>query len=234
MTAGIVYCSDGRLPANILRACQQTVLASGLPIVAVTLAPLPGFDHNIMLPLARGYLTLARQQLAGLEALPAAVDTVFMAEHDVLYPPEHFAFAPPNPDTYWYNGHVWKLRLADGHAVAYDCRQVSGLCADRELLLAHYRRRVAALEAGGSPFRIGFEPGCCSRKERLDRVPANTWHSAVPLVDIRHGGNLTTSRWSPSEFRNGIRSCPNWREGRHIPGWGDTDSLLTLLRESYA
>ena len=102
------------------------------------------FGDNIVLPLERGYLTMFKQILAGLEELKT--DVVFLCEHDVLYHPSHFLFTPPKKDVYYYNTNVWKVRYDDGHALHYDCKQTSGLCAYRELLVQHYRERVRKTE----------------------------------------------------------------------------------------
>jgi hypothetical protein len=158
-----------------------------------------------------------RQILAGLEALDT--DYVFFAEHDVLYHPSHFDFVPDECDRYYYNTNVWKLRVEDGHCLHYDCRQTSGLCADRELLIKHYRERVRRVEAEGFSRKMGFEPGTHKRAERVDDYGSDSWQSAYPNVDIRHGGNLTPSRWSKEQFRD-QRYTAGWIESDEIPGWG--------------
>jgi hypothetical protein len=146
---------------------------------------------------------------------------VFFCEHDVLYHPSHFDFDLPARDKVFYNEHVWKVSAADGRALHYRCAQTSGLCADRQLLLAHYRTRVALVEAHGFTRAMGFEPGTHGRAERVDDLTSETWMSPVPNVDIRHDANLTKSRWSKSEFRD-QRFTEGWTESDSIPGWGTT------------
>lgn len=82
---GIVYYTDNRLDPLIAQACQRQLdaAAGGRQIVSVSLQPL-AWAENIVLPLERGYLTMFRQILAGIEASRA--DVIFLAEHDVLYP----------------------------------------------------------------------------------------------------------------------------------------------------
>jgi hypothetical protein len=219
MTKGCIWYSDCRPPPEILRASQATVERSGLPIVACTLQPIDWAVQRIVLPLERGPLTMFRQILAALEVL--TTDIVFFCEHDVLYAREHFDFTPDRCDCYYYNQHVWKVRASDGHALHYRCNQTSGLCADRDLLLAHYRQRVALVEAIGFTRAMGFEPGTHNRPERVDNVGHRTWCSTVPNVDIRHDVNMTASRWSIDEFRN-QRFTEGWTEGDGVPGWGVT------------
>jgi hypothetical protein len=229
---GVVYYSDNRGDETILSACRAQLKRStnGHRIVAVTLAPLKDHcDRNIVLSAERGYLTMFRQILAGLEASDA--EYVFLAEHDVLYHPSHFDFVPPRDDTYYYNLNVWKVDAATGRALHYVTKQTSGLCASRKLLLAHYRKRVERVEREGFSRRMGFEPGTHGRPERVDDLTSEAWRSAMPNVDIRHGHNLTPSRWSQDEFRN-PRSCRGWVEADEVPGWGVTAGRMTeLLRE---
>jgi len=172
---------------------------------------------NIVLPLERGYLTLFKQILAGLEALDT--DYVFFAEHDILYHPSHFQFIPAESEKFYYNIAVWKVRMSDGHGLHYDCQQLSGLCANRELLLKHYRKRVELVEANGYSRSMGFEPGTHNRKERVDDYKAESWKSEYPNIDLRHENNLTKSRWTKAEFRN-QKYTEGWIENDKVPGWG--------------
>jgi hypothetical protein len=163
---GVVYYTDNRLDPAILTACQRQLkrCVNRSPIVAVSLQPVD-FECNIVLPFDRGYLSLFKQILAGLEALDT--EFVFMAEHDVLYDPSHFSFAPPRQDVYYYNLNCWKVRASDGHALHYIAKQTSQLCANRELLVAHYHERVRRTEEIYWQEReirlvvqhMGFEPG---------------------------------------------------------------------------
>ena len=172
-----------------------------------------------MLSAERGYLTMFRQILAGLEASDAEI--VFLAEHDVLYHPSHFDFVPPRDDTYYYDLNVWKVDAATGRALHYITKQTSGLCASRKLLLDHYRARVARVEREGFTRSMGFEPGTHRTPRGIDDNPSGEWYSAVPNIDVRHGHNLTPSRWRQDQFRN-PRSCRGWIEAGEVPGWGVT------------
>lgn len=222
-TKGVVYYSDCRPSDDILTAARDSIEASGLPIVAVTLRPIrwPSARH-LVLPLERGPLAMFRQILAGLEALDT--DVAFLCEHDVVYHPSHFDFAPPRDDCYFYNVNTFKVDATTGRAVTYITKQTSGLCANRELLVAHYRERVRRVEAGGFSRRMGFEPGSHRRAERVDEVPSGVWRSEYPNIDIRHDKNMTASRWSAEEFRD-QRHCQGWQEVEAIPGWGRAADL---------
>lgn len=235
--AGIVYYTDNRLSRELWATCwaqlQRASHACGLEVLAVSLEPL-AFGRNLVLPLTRGYLAMFKQILAGLEALDT--EFAFLAEHDVLYHESHFRFVPPRRDRVYYNTNVVKVRLSDGHCLHYDCQQTSGLVADRQLLLAHYRTRVAKTQAqlralgdsrGFRDFirRQGFEPGTHGRAERVDDLQSESFASAVANLDLRHDGNLTPSRWRPDEFRN-ARSCRNWQDMGAVPGWGQIEGRV--------
>ena len=219
VSKGIVYYTDNRLDPVIMSSCQKQLAsaANGRPIVSVSLEPIE-FGNNIYLALKRGYLTMFKQILAGLEALDTEV--VFFCEHDVLYHPSHFDFIPLDRNKFYYNTNVWKVRFDDGHAMrTAKCQQTSGLCAYRELLLKHYRKRVEIVEEIGFSRKMGFEPGTHGRAERVDDYKSENWESAYPNIDIRHDKNLTPSRWSPDQFRN-KRYTAGWQEEEKLPGWG--------------
>lgn len=216
MTKGIVYYTDNLAPEWIREPVLTRLVAIGLPLVSVSLKPL-ALKGNVVLRGERGYLTMFRQILAGLELL--TTDVAFLCEHDCLYDPSHFAFTPPAEHVYYYNLNWWKVDAETGCTLTYEAKQTAFLCANRQLLIAHYRKRVARVEVEGFSRRMGFEPGSHNRPERVDDVRSDVWRSAVPNIDIRHGQNLTESRWSPDKFRT---PPVDWEESDAVPGWGVT------------
>ena len=225
VSKGIVYYTDNQLDPVIEKKCQDQLrhASNQHRIVSVSLKPMD-FGDNIHLPLERGYLSMFKQILTGLEALDT--DVAFLCEADVLYHPSHFDFIPPKNDVYYYNMNSWQLRWSDGFAITYDRKQVSGLCANRKFLITHYKERIRRIEAEGKfNYRMGFEPGTHGRDEKVDDFKAEGWRSDFANIDIRHNTNLTKSRWHPSEFRN-HRSCRNWKESNTIEGWGDTRDII--------
>lgn len=216
LTKGIIYYTDNRLDEKIASTVREQLTRTGLPIVSASLQPLDFGWKNIYLPLERGYLTMFKQILAAIEASTA--DILFFCEHDVLYPPSHFVFTPTKSGTFYYNTNVWKLRLEDNLAVWVDnCRQVSGIAVLRETALAHYRERIAMVEAEGYDRDMGFEPGTHGRIPWKFPVTYSVWQSTDPLVDIRHTTNLTPNRWSTEQFRS-KKWCENWTEAA-CPEW---------------
>tara|TARA_Y100000034_G_C6896981_1_gene413759 strand:- start:1168 stop:2775 length:1608 start_codon:yes stop_codon:yes gene_type:complete len=214
---GIVYYTDNQLRLAIARSVQRQLEVMGLPIVSASLKPM-NFGNNIRLKLERGYLTMFKQILAALEESTATI--IFFCEHDVLYHPSHFDFTPPKKDIFYYNTNIWKIRQ-DGHTMRTgDCRQTSGLCAYRDLLLRHYTDRVRRVEKLGFTRKMGFEPGTHNRKERIDDYKSETWESKYSNLDIRHDKNLTPSRWKKEQFRN-EKYTEGWQESniKSIRGW---------------
>jgi hypothetical protein len=220
-TKGLVYYSDCLPEPRILEACRTQLCEAvpELPLVSVTLQPVPRFGTNIHLPLTRGYLSMFEQIRLGLETLDT--DVAFLVEHDVLYHRSHFA-CTPDAQTYVYNANVWKVDAVTGRALHYRCNQTSGLCADRGFLLTHYRTRLQRVWESGFSRRNGFEPGTRQRRHGgFDDFGHVVWMSDVPNVDIRHGANLTPSRWRKDQFRN-QKYTDGWTEADGVPGWGRT------------
>jgi hypothetical protein len=235
-TKGLAYYSDCLPEPRILEACRTQLLeaADGLPLVSVTLQPVPGFGVNVHLPLERGPLSMFTQILTGLEALDT--DVAFLVEHDLLYAASHFQHTPASDKAYDYNQNVWKVDASSGRALHYLCNQTSGLCADRQLLVNHYRARCAAVRAHGFSRRNGFEPGTRQiRNGGFDDYGHVTWMSEQPNIDIRHDKNLTTSRWRREQFRN-QKYTAGWTEADGVIGWGRTlgrfDAFLDDVRQS--
>lgn len=236
ITKGIVYYTDSRLEDTLIASMVRNQISKACGskrIVSVSLAKLDWGD-NIVLPLQRGYLTMAKQILAGLKEQTA--DIIFFCEHDVLYHPSHFEFVPPRRDTFYYNNNVWKVRMEDGHAMRVDdMKQLSGICAYRDLLIQHYEKKVSLLEAKmkevgeGEEFNkyvreVGFEPATHGRIPELVGM-AESWEAEHPNIDIRHDNTLTPSRWSPDQFRN-KKYTEGWQESDIIPSWGKFADLI--------
>ena len=229
-TKAIITYTDNAIDETLAKACQKQMLKANLPIYNVSLKPMDFGTKNIVINAERGYLTFFRQVVAGLEA--ATEDIVFMCDHDLLYHPSHFDFIPPKKDVFYYNMNVWRVRATDGYAIHYDAKQSNMLVGYRELMLDNYRRRIAWVEKNGWSNILGFEPGTQKRVPEFNSDRSATYMSEYPSLDIRHGKNLTRSKWKPTDFRNGIRSCPNWVESDSVPGWGLIKNNFTNLLKS--
>lgn len=228
---GIVYYTDNQASEHILMSVrnQLSKICNGHKIVSVSLCPID-FHDNIVLPLERGILTMFKQILAGLERIDT--DIVFLCEHDIIYHPSHFDFVPERDDIFYYNVNTWKVDADSGQALFYYTKQTSGLCANRELLLEHYRKRVERVAKEGRYSRnMGFEPGTHSPPRGIDHYKAESWMSEHPNIDIRHKHNLTKTRWSRDQFRS-QKACTGWTMADEVPSWGKTkDRFSEFLKE---
>lgn len=213
---GVLYYTDNKLEGTVIdKLVRKSILKAGLPITSVSLQP-TDFGKNIHMKGLRSHSTLYKQILIGLKASTA--DYIFFCEHDVLYHPSHFDFIPERDDRYYYNNNVYKYRLSDRKIVGYDCNWLSQLCANRELLIKHYEKRLKMISEGKRAY--GYEPGTGQSKS-IDMIKVEKFESEYPNIDIRHGGNWTgVDRMNPKEFKN-KSTCQNFREINieDITGW---------------
>jgi len=162
-----------------------------------------------------------KQILGALKALDT--EFVFFCEHDVWYGNDHFEFIPPDKNKFYYNTNVIKLDIGTGNTLKVDdCRQVSGICVYRDTAIKHYTKRIEMIESyikengeenlNSYIRKMGFEPGTHNRAERVDDLKSEVWKSASPIIDIRHDGNLTKTKWKKEQFRN-KKYTKGWVEG---------------------
>jgi glycosyltransferase involved in cell wall biosynthesis len=239
LTKGLVYYTDNKCDKTILESAQKQLIkcTNNYKIMSVSLLPI-SFGQNIVMNRERGILTMFKQILAGLEALDT--DIAFLVEHDILYHPSHFEFVPPKNDVFYYNENTYKVDAKTGQALFYYCKQTSGLCAYRSLLIEHYRRRIEKVEQNkrdllakgekvkndGYSRHMGFEPGCHTPPRGVDNYKAERWMSESPNIDIRHDTNLTPNRWNQDQFRD-KNSCLGWMLTDSVPGWGITKNRFS-------
>jgi hypothetical protein len=229
MNKTILYYTCNTHRREIDQACRSQLLRAGLPIVCVSLNNILDFgDKNMVLYGQRSPEMMHAQIEAGLElVLPGAV---FFCESDVLYHPSHFDFTPQR-DGFWYNENTFKVDYMTGRCVFYHTKQVSGLCADRDLLVDHYRLRMARIAQDGKfDRRMGYEPGCHAYPRGVDHYKAYYWMSEYPNLDIRHDKNITKSKWSLDDFRDKSTSR-GWRYVQYVPYWGNPDRIQELINE---
>lgn len=225
-TKGMLYYTSNNCDKTIM----QTVINNlqvisdklSMPIVSVSLAPVE-LGYNIVLPLERSPLTMYKQQLKGLQTIET--DIVFFVEHDVIYPLCHFDCMPPSDDIFYYNINWWKVRSIDGQVATWKAIQVSGLCADRQLLIEHYQERIKRTERRYSR-RVGFEPGLHKYPRGIDMHDFQTWESRIPYVDIVHGNNISKSRFIPDP------RLENYALSDNIPFWGKSKNQFWEFLES--
>lgn len=124
----------------------------------------------------RTHANIYRNILEGLQW--AAGDRVFLAEHDVLYTPEHFTDAPDAPLA--ANRNVWHLSRAGFFPSTWPGVFLSAISGDKDALRQAVLAKLAEVENNRW---VHAEPECNA-----------TYHSKLPIVDIRHGANFTGMR----------------------------------------
>lgn len=213
MTKQILYYACNSHKPEIDELGRHYLSKIPLPVVCVSLnKPLDFGDTKILVVGEKGTEMMHHQILLGLEV--ATADYIYMCESDVLYHPSHFDFTPPRDDTFYYNNNIWKQRWDDKFTFRTDdMKQVSGICASRELLLDFYTKRVKQIEERG--FNRHYEPGL---KQTVGSKKVETWDSEYPNICIRHDANITKTKYSPEEFRN-AEYAKGWREIDKVPGW---------------
>jgi hypothetical protein len=104
MDTTIIYYTDHSLADPLFTFCQEhlkKVAWGSFSIVSVSHYPIDLGINIVIGTRKRSWLLLYKQILKGVEA--ADTKYVAMAEHDCLYPEEHFQFIPPKDDTFYYN-----------------------------------------------------------------------------------------------------------------------------------
>lgn len=221
MSKSIIYYTDGHVDEPICSIVRRYLLESGLPITSVSLRPID-FGNNIVITGERSPLTMFREIVVALEN--STEDYVFFCEHDVLYPKCHFDFIPFKDNIFYYNDNVWRWDYPKDRIVTYEgLHCVSELCASRKLALEHYRMRVKTITEENITDRQiwnkGYEPGTRKLAKRgWSDDEHETWHSEIPVVDIRHDKNFSIRRVTMGAFRH---RPDNWQEKKlnQIPGW---------------
>jgi hypothetical protein len=229
---GILYYTDNRLDGikafnrELMPWVQKLLLKTGLTITSVSLKPID-FGNNIVLNLEPNVWTMTQQIMAGLQDMKE--DYVFMAEHDILYHPSHFAFTPPEDDVFYYNTNGWKCDYKNRDVVFHDDMVgLYGLCSSREKLLKHFERKIHIIKKRGYDKQIsrqprwirvmGYEPGKPRRRGGISNERLIRWMSDFPNLNIRHRRTATPKKM---DFESFIYKPTGWKQAtiEEVPGW---------------
>jgi hypothetical protein len=233
-----IYYTDNQLDPVIMRACQKQ-LRKAFPgeIISVSLKPIDFGRNYVLGGVKRGIITMLKQIYYGLSMIDS--QTVFLAEHDVLYHPTHFDFILPRTDTFYYNVNVWRWYYFKNYpAISYDfIRSLSGLVADKQLLRNHFSDRLELIYSKGwkqsSPEPkwsrvMGYEPGTKKRRRGGPTdEPSGMFYSKFPNIDIRHPGTLSPPKVTLNSFKH--KPDPRtWRETdvNKIDGWENVEGMF--------
>lgn len=211
MERQILYYTCNTHPPEIEARCRAQLRRCGLPILCVSLNQAADFEETVTVYGEPSVIMMHRQIVLGLTILKDD-GLVYLCENDVLYHPSHFQGQHPDPQVFYYNTNVYK-RWPDGHTVwTDDLQQISGLCADKWLLLNYFTRRLIQLETEGD--NRHYEPNA--------RYACRTenWQSEFPNLDLRHPKTLTRSHRQAHEFRN-PKYARGFRIVEQVPYWDE-------------
>jgi len=194
---GIIYYTTNKLNLKIAHRVQKQLLKANLPIVSTSLKPMT-FGENYVVNGEPGAETYYKQIITALEKSTA--DIVYFCEHDVLYSPTHFEHTPPK-GKFAFNLNIWRWKYPENHFVTWEANQVGAMSAWRLDALEWYRNKIKNIDRSYEP-QENFE----------------TYRAEFPNIDIRHGENLTKSKWSINDFRD-KSTCINWKETNRVEGW---------------
>jgi hypothetical protein len=208
----IVYYTDSSVARGVQSAAFESIrrAAGDRELIVVAQKPDPLFcvaDSVLVVgPKPRSHRSLYEQIRAGL--LAAHHPLVFLVEHDVLYPEDYFAFAPPETEAVWYNRHAYVMTGRGFFACPHPL--LSNACGHRDRLRLAVEQRITVLAAGARLRWAELGIGGCDSCTAGDR-----W-SPRPTVDVRHGGNFTGPRDAPALLDR-------------IPYWGAHHRLRVAL-----
>jgi hypothetical protein len=221
---GILFYTNNALNMRFATNVRKNLAQMGLPITCVSSKPTAfGTNFTINDTGMKAGEAITRKIILGLENMKE--DIVYFCEADVLYHPLHFEFIPTDKLTWYYNGNYWMVRMPDGFAIHYNVSPLSGLVVYRETALRHFKERLKLIEKEGFSLRIGYEPMTHGRIKWEFFCPFQIFTPPYPNIDVAHGGNVTSKRWSKDRFR---RKPTFWEESdvEHIPGWPNLPALL--------
>jgi hypothetical protein len=106
----ILYFTDSVLDPFIAEICRKKLLevSGGRKIVSVSQKPLDFGDNICVGEIGRSGLSFDKQIYIGSENIKTKY--VAIAEHDCIYPSEHFDYVPGDEINFWYNMNVWFLQ----------------------------------------------------------------------------------------------------------------------------
>jgi hypothetical protein len=217
----ILYYTDNTLEEPLAKKCREMLVKSAgdLPIVSVSQKPI-NLGKNIYVgEIGRSWVSLYKQLLAGLAEVKTKY--VVMAEHDVLYTPEHLNWTPPSDDVFWYNHNCWLVQWHGNHPdlegmYSYWPQRyaLSQLICAKELLETSTKEVMELLNMGlktEKGMRWHGEPGLVLDTHRaflnassgrpiqlqsylkkyLETYQSKSFSTKNPNLDIRHSANFT-------------------------------------------
>ncbi|MCX6702771.1 MAG: hypothetical protein NTW60_02800 [Candidatus Wolfebacteria bacterium] len=217
----VIYLTASQIP-ELFAEYQRKILLEAIgdtPLISISRKPL-GFGVNLLDTDKQGYINIYHQMLRGAKI--ATTEYVAIAEDDVFYPQEHFAFYRPEKDTFAYNQN--RFALFTWGVPTYSWRNRKSNCS----LIAPRELMIEALEE-----RFKKYPGDTMRKEHigeLGRANVDRWlgvtirksievYSETSIIQINHE-NATEDRQARRRKKLGPIKAYD------IPFWGKADELM--------
>lgn len=208
MTTTVVYYTANKKPQAFAETVRKTLVAhmGDLPLVSVSHEPMD-FGTNICVgPQEMSIHNVLRQLQIG--AAEARTEAVCTAEDDTIYPPEYFAFRPPDDATFYladpaYTLYAQRKRI---HFFSYNRKGDEGaLVVNRRFLI----QAIEDLLTGMGMWGPNVRPLHVFRLGHLERFPVDP-----PVVEIRNDADL--HRQCQYDTRNLLQSLPGYGECREM------------------
>ena len=120
---------------------QILIAAGGIPIISLSKKKMD-FGTNYLDEEEKSTITnIYRVILRGAKI--ATTKWIALAEDDILYSPDHFAFRPPSEDVFAYNWSKWSLYEWTNFYSLKNRNTLSALIVSRELLIEAIEERFA-------------------------------------------------------------------------------------------
>jgi hypothetical protein len=194
MSFSVVYYSNNSIDKKILDYCldsltNQLKLIAKAELILVTWESIPNQENNLLWEKSScPYRNIYGQISLGLSS--AKYNTIFLAEHDVLYPDSHFDLRncqEIQEGKIVFNSNVYHLTKS-GIFKAQGCNFLSTLVSDKNILAGGIRAKLRELNSTGQV--LWCEPEGINGYKRIE--------GKDPVLDIRHTRNLTGTRESDS------------------------------------
>jgi len=194
----IIYYTDNTLDhTDMNNKVKDIIREAGLPTISISRRKRNDFDKNWFFQGPRDSLAILLQIMFGLEKSES--ETVFLAEHDVLYPKEHFELVT---NGIGYNTSVYRL-TEKGYIKRGEMEfPMATLFGKRDLLIEAIRKKIAVWDLG----KFFLEPG------RNDGIKVKFYRTEIPVIDIRHNSNFTYWRTRGKI----VESVPRWGRYRKL------------------
>jgi len=194
----IIYYTDNTLDhTDMNNKVKDIIREAGLPTISISRRKRNDFDKNWFFQGPRDSLAILLQIMFGLEKSES--ETVFLAEHDVLYPKEHFELVT---NGIGYNTSVYRL-TEKGYIKRGEMEfPMATLFGKRDLLIEAIRKKIAVWDLG----KFFLEPG------RNDGIKVEFYRTEIPVIDIRHNSNFTYWRTRGKI----VESVPRWGRYRKL------------------